>query len=483
MTSVFQLLGAPNQTYTRESMADVLAFKVKLANINWLNLTNKLLSDTNVTVSVSEPVRITSIDYLVKLNDLLAVYNSNYYGRKTLFNYLLWRMISAFVNDLSDDFRSLQNSLKLLISGSTLAKRNSKLCIAETDSVLGFALGALYVRENFPGKSKSVAKNMIENIRSAFVDNLYKLEWLDPVTRGHAVDKVNAMTSFIGYPDYILNADQLEQHYDNKFLFLENMKTLRDTPKVLWKMTPPTVNAYYSRLDNSIVFPAGVLQTPLFSKNYPKSVNYGGMGSTIAHEITHGFDSVGKQYDKYGSTRPWWKPETLSIFNNKSQCFVDQYNEYQFNGEQLKGLQTLAENIADNGGIRIAYYAFKKWKEENEEELPLPEIGLTHDQLFFLSFAQFYCDNISPEMRHYLITVDNHALNKFSMVNLELVEFDSPPLPRGHNIRRRIKPDILDRLAQTTAALSKLLARQQTLSEIKNSTNALSGDIGLPVWM
>merc|ERR1712170_48060 len=164
-------------------------------------------------------------------------------------------------------------------------------------------------------------------------------------------------------------------------------------------MTPPTVNAYYTPTKNQIVFPAGIMQSPFFNVKYPKSINFGAMGVVMGHELSHAFDDQGREYDQDGNMRDWWNNVTLEQFETRTKCIEDQYSKYFISAQNVSGTLTLGENIADNGGLKTAYYAYKSWLSEHGSmpELPLPGLNHTHDQLFFLSFAQVWCSASTPQ--------------------------------------------------------------------------------------
>lgn len=264
----------------------------------------------------------------------------------------------------------------------------------------------MFVREAFNGKSKPDAEQMINEIRTAFKKNLKSLNWMDEETRKLADEKADSITDMIGFPNFIMNPSELDKKYEglsisnstyfqnniaiNRYNLRKNIEKL-DQPvnKTRWGMTPPTVNAYYTPTKNQIVFPAGILQLPFFDIENPKSLNFGGMGVVMGHEITHGFDDQGREYDKFGNLHPWWNNKTIDKFKLRTDCFVKQYSNYTINGRNLNGKQTLGENIADNGGLKAAFHAFLNTNKNKErDQLGLPGLNLTHNQLFFVAFAQ-----------------------------------------------------------------------------------------------
>lgn len=181
-------------------------------------------------------------------------------------------------------------------------------------------------------------------------------------------------------------------------------------------MTPQTVNAYYLPTKNEIVFPAGILQAPFYTRNHPKALNFGGIGVVMGHELTHAFDDQGREYDKEGNLRPWWQNESLAAFRNHTACMEEQYSQYQVHGERLNGRQTLGENIADNGGLKAAYNAYKAWLRKHGEEQRLPAVGLTNHQLFFVGFAQVWCSVRTPESSHEGLVTDPHSPARFRVL-------------------------------------------------------------------
>ncbi|GLD75028.1 neprilysin isoform X1, partial [Lates japonicus] len=245
-----------------------------------------------------------------------------------------------------------------------------------------------------------------------------------------------AIRERIGYSDNIMDDKYLnneykdlsynaEEYFENILQNLEYVQKKRlrklrvKVNKEEWVTGAAVVNAFYSSSKNQIVFPAGILQPPFFSKGQAKSLNYGGIGMVIGHEITHGFDDNGRNYDKDGDLKDWWTPDSTQRFLELSKCIVDQYGNFSWdlaNGLNLNGNNTLGENIADNGGIRQAYQAYKNYVNEHGEEPPLPGIELSHDQLFFLNFAQVWCGTHRPEQAVNSIKVDVHSPGKFRVL-------------------------------------------------------------------
>uniref|UniRef100_A0A8C5BL71 Membrane metallo-endopeptidase-like 1 n=1 Tax=Gadus morhua TaxID=8049 RepID=A0A8C5BL71_GADMO len=304
-------------------------------------------------------------------------------------------------------------------------------CVRYVQSSMENAVGALYVRETFAGESKRMVSDLISKIQEAYVETLEELSWMDAPSKEKAREKAMAIKEHIGYPDHILekNNQKLDEEYahlnfteDNYFEnILENLqceahkslKKLREpVDSDLWIIGAAVVNAFYSPNRNQIVFPAGILQPPFFSKHQPQALNFGGIGMVIGHEITHGFDDNGRNFDKDGNMLNWWSNYSAEHFKEQSQCMVQQYGNFHWKlagGQNVSGISTLGENIADNGGVRQAFKAYLKWVATEGEEPHLPGLDLNHKQLFFLNFAQVWCGAYRPEYASQSIKTDSHS--------------------------------------------------------------------------
>ncbi|XP_022085466.1 endothelin-converting enzyme homolog isoform X3 [Acanthaster planci] len=402
--------------------------QIQFPAFNWLEYLNYLFKDTDVQITSKEQIIVFTPKYLAAVSDL--VLNTD---PVALHNYMVWSLITSYTKYLSQDFQRAEDDLDKEMYGQTTEQPKWRSCITATDDNMGFALGALFVKETFQGKSKERASSMVEEIRSAFKNNLPGLDWMDEETRHAARDKANAILDLIGFPDYILNSKKLDESYGdleinstdyfgnniriNQFHTRQELQELRKrVNRGQWEMTPPQVNAYYSPPKNEIVFPAGVLQAPFYDKDYPRSLNFGGMGVIMGHEITHGFDDSGRKYDKYGNLKQWWNNATIDRFKNQIQCMVDQYAKYDVDGNYIDGKMTLGENIADNGGLKSAYRAYQDWIKEHGEEKPLPALGLSHRQLFFVGFAQVWCSSQTPKEAQLQLITDNHSPARYRVI-------------------------------------------------------------------
>ena len=309
-----------------------------------------------------------------------------------------------------------------------------KRCVGQTDGALGEILGQEFIKQQFAGDSKTIARELIEGIQTAFTNGLPDLEWMDDATRQRAVEKKAAIANKIGYPDKWRDYSKLKikkgDYFGNlvasgRFEFeREAAKIGKPVDKTEWGMTPPTVNAYYNPLNNEIVFPAGILQPPFFSRAFPAAMNYGGIGMVMGHELTHGFDDQGRKFDAQGKLTEWWEPSVSTKFDERAACIEKQYGGFEVQPElKLNGKLTLGENIADNGGIKEAYNAYKAYETKHPGSETPAVAGLTNDQLLFVAFAQTWCSLATPEIERVLVTVDPHSPPKFR-VNGPLSNYD-----------------------------------------------------------
>uniref|UniRef100_A0A8C6K8V9 Neprilysin n=1 Tax=Nothobranchius furzeri TaxID=105023 RepID=A0A8C6K8V9_NOTFU len=414
--------------------------KMELGNLNtnftlkvfdWIYFTASIMDTVNIRIPNTEKVVNYSPNYYRRLNPVLAKYT-----KRDLQNYMVWRFAMNMVVGLSRAYRDTRKAFRKALSGTTSDVAVWRQCALYVNNNLDNAVGRLYVQEAFSEKSKELMEEMIKDLREVFISNLDELTWMDAETKKAAEEKARAIRERIGYSEKIMVDEYLNNEYKDVSLsaeeyfenILENLeyvqkKRLRKlrvkVNKDEWVTGAAVVNAFYSSSKNQIVFPAGILQPPFFSKGQANSLNYGGIGMVIGHEITHGFDDNGRNYDKDGDLKDWWTPDSTHRFLQLSKCIVDQYSNFSWdlaNGLHLNGNNTLGENIADNGGIRQAYQAYKNYVRKHGEEPPLPGIDLSHDQLFFLNFAQVWCGTYRPEQAVSSIKVDVHSPGKFRVL-------------------------------------------------------------------
>ena len=336
--------------------------------------------------------------------------------------YLRWNVINANAAALSAKFVDEDFNFRgKVLSGQQENLPRWKRCVAGTDRVLGEALGEVYVKTAFPPEAKVRALAMVRNLELALKSDISTLSWMSEATRKQAIVKLDAFLNKIGYPDkwrdysalqldrssYVGNRTRARA-YENK---RDLDKIGQPVDRMEWGMSPPTLNAYYNPQINEIVFPAGILQPPFFDAAADDAFNYGGIGSVIGHEMTHGFDDQGAQFDATGNLANWWTEADLKAFKERAQCVVDQFNTFEVEkGLNLIGKQVVGESIADLGGLVIAYAAFQK----SQEGKPRVTIeGFTPEQRFFLGYARGWATNTRPEFARMLVTVDVHPANKF----------------------------------------------------------------------
>ncbi|KAK9717796.1 Peptidase family M13 [Popillia japonica] len=436
MTHVAVLLGA-NKTTAAEELRQVVEFERKLANaslpeadrhdtsaiyrkltlaelqkivpqIKWLEY---LTSFLNADITEREPVVAYGLSYFIEMGKILAETD-----RRVIHNYVLWRLIMALVPHMIDDYQRERVEFRKILLGILSERHRWSQCVEWTNKKLGMAVGALFIRDNFNHDSKETALSMIHTIREAFNELLTENHWMDDETRAVAKEKADAMNERIGYPQLITNNSELIKEYASlnitqdefmtnilnvlKYDADQNLQKLRQpVDKDKWSTEPAVVNAFYNPNKNDIVFPAGILQPLFYSQHFPKSLNYGGIGVVIGHEITHGFDDKGRQFDKDGNMMQWWNNATIKAFRERAQCIIDQYSRYKIDevGLYVNGRMTQGENIADNGGLKQSFRAYRKWVSQHGEEPDLPGLNLSHDQLFFLNYAQIWCGSMRPE--------------------------------------------------------------------------------------
>jgi endothelin-converting enzyme/putative endopeptidase len=342
-------------------------------------------------------------------------------GPKTLRAYLNWHLLHTYVSQLPEAFVDADFAFyRQMLRGQQAPSPRWKRCVAVTDIALRDELGQAYVGTNFAGDSKSVALEMIMGIEAAFEAGLSSLSWMDDETRGRAVEKMNAIVNKIGYPDVWRDYAELEvgkTHLSNVLAAAkhEMRRSLshygKPVDKHEWHMSPPTVNAYYNPPMNEMVFPAGILQPPFFSADYPMAMNFGGIGMVMGHELTHGFDDSGRKFDGEGRLAEWWNATAVTKFEERAQCVDDLYSGYEVQpGLTLNGKLTLGENIADFGGIKQAHRAYLAWAQANAEDPAAPAIeGLTAEQLMFVAFGQIWCSKSTPEVDKVRAMTDPHS--------------------------------------------------------------------------
>jgi putative endopeptidase len=433
----------PQKNYNKMKQAELQAL---MPDFNWADYFKEIKLAAPGDINVGQP------DFFKAAGEIFKTVSVDDW--KT---YLRWHLLHAMASTLSSDivnenFRFFEATLR----GTKQIKPRWKRVVAKTDEELGESLGKLYVAEHFPPEAKARALEMVNNLKEALADRIKTLDWMDEPTKQEALKKLAAFTVKIGYPDkwrdysllkidrgpYALNVARGEMFETDRQL----KKIGKPVDRTEWGMSPPTVNAYYNPNMNEIVFPAGILQPPFFDPNADDAVNYGGMGAVIGHEMTHGFDDQGRQFDASGNLRDWWTPESAKNYTERSKGIVAQYSAYEpLPGLHINGELTQGENIADIGGVKLAYMALQK---ALAKKGPQPKIdGFTPEQRLFLGFAQIWRNNQREEDLKLRLNTDPHSPGRFRTIGplSNLVEFqkafdipDGSPMIRSADQRVNI---------------------------------------------
>ena len=432
----------PFKTYHKVSIADLDALTPSL---NW----SAMLEAMQVKGKYDYLV-LGQPEFLKELEHQLKITSLNDWKI-----YLKWNMLHFAGNLLSSDFVFEDFSFNKVMTGQKQIQDRWKRVVSMTDMEVGDALGRLYAAKYFPPDAKKKADELVSNLMAVYKDRISKLDWMSDETKKKATDKLNTIVRKIGYTDKWKEYTGLEITRDSFYKNVLNSsawhynymidKIGKPVDRTEWGMTPPTVNAYYNPQNNEIVFPAGILQPPFFFADADDAVNYGGIGMVIGHEMTHGFDDQGRNFDNKGNLTNWWTADDSSKFVAKSKMIVSQYNQYTvLDTLHINGELTLGENIADLGGITIAYEAYKRTEQGKSNETI---DGFTGDQRFFLSYAHIWASNIRPEAAAQRIIIDSHspAQHRVNGPLSDLPEFykafnvkEKDPMYREESLRAKI---------------------------------------------
>jgi len=392
----------PQANYNKMSVAQLQKLS---PNIDW-----KLVFD--VMKVKTDSINLGQPGYYEGLSTLLVSQPIDTWKTKLKYDY-----ISSNANILSQAFSDANFEFDRIFSGQKKDSKRWKKMVGRVDRGLGELLGQLYVKKYFNDSAKKRMDELVDNLQIAFEKRITGLEWMSAETKTKAINKLNTFTKKIGYPEKWKNYDDVTIDRTNFFANVisvraHNHKEMMDkigkpVDKTEWGMSPPTVNAYYNPSYNEIVFPAGILQFPFFDANADDAINYGAIGMVIGHEMTHGFDDQGSQYDDKGNMVNWWTKEDGEKFKEKTAGLVDLYSSYTIlDNLHVKGDLTLGENIADVGGLAIAYDAFKMTK-QGQDTTTID--GFTPDQRFFLGYAQVWRMKSRDENLRSRITTDPHS--------------------------------------------------------------------------
>ncbi len=371
-------------------------------------------------IATPDSVIVTELAAVNQANSLMASLSDR--EKK---DYYLWKYVSQASSELSDDFTLANFEFSKVMSGVQEQRPLWKRALGATEGALGEAVGELYVEKYFPKSSKEYMIGLVENLRTALGQHIDNLDWMSDATKAKAREKLAAFTVKIGYPDKW--KDYTSMNIDPALSYYENMHNVsmwhqRDTyskwgkpvDRTEWGMTPQTVNAYYNPMANEIVFPAAILQAPFFDPNASDAENYGGIGVVIGHEMTHGFDDQGRNFDAKGNMTDWWTAEDAAKFAEKAKGLIAQFDEVEvLPGLHANGAYTLGENIADQGGLRVAMTAFKESQNKKGVDINSPEAlidGFSPLQVFYMNYANLWASNIRDEEIRSLTQGDVHSL-------------------------------------------------------------------------
>jgi putative endopeptidase len=396
----------PQKNYNPTTLT---ALDAASSNFRWGVFFREVGAPPIVSLNVGQPEYFAAFDRLLadqKLTDLKA--------------YLRWRVLRARPLALPHAFDDLSFAYSSKLSGQQTQRPRWKRCVDSTSNNLGEAVGQLYVAAYFSPEVRARAVTMVDAVQAALREDLSTLPWMSPATRTQAIAKLDAMTKKIGYPskwksyDFPVRKDAFFETLNRADEFEEAFDLARvgkPVDKTAWEMTPQTVNAYYNPLNNEIVFPAAIFRPPVFSAGYDDAINYGAVGSTIGHEMTHGFDDQGRQFDAKGNLRDWWTPEDAARYTVRADCVAKQFDALiAVDDVKQNGKLVLGEAIADLGGLKLAYLAFRKTAEAKAGGASID--GFTPDQRFFLGYASWHTWYWRPELARLIALTDPHPIDK-----------------------------------------------------------------------
>ena len=420
-----------DSTWTREESRNIPAMynprtfaqlKEMYPKVNW----DRFFIET-MGIPSPEQVIVTEINTVKQGTDLLASLTD-----REIKDYYLWEYVSQAAGKLSDNFADAAFEFSKVMNGVQQQRPRWKRALGATEGAMGEAVGQLYVEKYFPQSSKEYMIGLVENLRTALGKHIINLPWKSDDTKLNAIKKLNAFTVKIGYPDKWKDYSTME--IDPKLSYYENMHNVskwhqkeylkkwgKPVDRTEWGMTPQTVNAYYNPLANEIVFPAAILQAPFFDPEASDAENYGGIGVVIGHEMTHGFDDQGRNFNAAGNMVNWWTEEDAKAFTEMTKGLGAQFDAVEvLPGLHANGTYTMGENIADQGGLRVAMTAFldsQKKKGVDVENVTID--GLTPFQVFYMNYANLWGQNIREEAIRSLTTGDVHSLGE-NRVNVTL---------------------------------------------------------------
>jgi putative endopeptidase len=436
---VENLLGAIGHKAAKQEAADIVALETEIAKVSKdkvarrdpKGMYNKIDRAgvtkampafdwdafwTGVGLKANKDVTVTSPEFLAGLDKLIASTKP-----ATWRSYLTFHVTNALAPVLTRQLEDIQFKLDSVLTGQPEIQPRWKRCVQRTARGLGDLVGQMYVRDRFSGASKAAAEDLVHAISGAMGANLEALSWMDPTTKTKAKEKLAAMSYQIGYPSkwktYPFKVDTKTwaanvRAVSKAAAARELTKIGKPVDKNDWELGPQDVGAYYNPQLNGMVFPAGILQPPFYDVESAIPVNLGGIGMVVGHELTHGFDDQGAQYDAVGNVASWWQPDTEGLFKQRTQCVIEQYGRYEVaGGTKLNGANTAGENIADIGGVKLSLAACRQLRASAPDTVVAD--GFTGDQQYFLGFGQAWCAKFRPEFEKLIATTDVHSPAKW----------------------------------------------------------------------
>jgi putative endopeptidase len=440
---MFVLAGEPDAQASKDADA-VMAIETRLAK------SSLTITESRDPQNLNHPTDVTAMSKMLthfNLNDYVQAAHAPAVGKANdmepkffaAFNailadtpldqvrtYLRWHLLHAYAGtSMPEAFETENwNFYAHTLNGAEKQQERWKRCTSRVDREMGEALGQVYVAKYFPPEAKQHALEMTLAIEQAMAKDIDSLDWMSPATKIQAKEKLKTVMNKIGYPDKwrdystlnITRGDPLgNQERVHEFNQKRDLAKIgKPVDKGEWYMSPPTVNAYYSSQENNVNFPAGYFQPPFFSDKEDDAANYGDMGSTIGHELTHGFDDEGRQYDKEGNLKDWWTKDDVTKFTQKAQCMVDQYDAIEaVPGVHLNGKLTLGENLADLGGLWLAWVAWQDKAQAEHLDMAAKTDGYTPEQRFWIAYAQQWCTDTRPEQLRSQAQANPHAPDEY----------------------------------------------------------------------
>ncbi|XP_052286695.1 membrane metallo-endopeptidase-like 1 isoform X2 [Dreissena polymorpha] len=418
----------PEKLYNKMTITDLAS---QFPGVAWQRLITGIFNHVGMTIGGNEPVIAIAPPFLSKFGKMLSRYTA-----ETLANYVVWQRVVGKTAFLPQKFKEIRLKYSKVIYGTASVPARWQTCASTVTDAMPEVVGRLFVETAFKEDAKRDVLDLVDKLREAFKEMIDHLDWMSYITKQIAKEKANYIDPRIGYQDLVYKNNDLNNLYENVTVDENDpLKTLvsigeasvirkllqlrKDYDKSEWHMSPATVNAYYAPNLNSITFPAAILQPPFYSKDQPAYLNYGGIGYVIGHEITHGFDDQGRKYDKEGNLKSWWTTDDGTKFVERAQCIIDQYNGFVVPGTgnmTINGINTLGENIADNGGIKESFNAYRKWVNNargGKEEPKLPGLPYTPNQLYFLNAAQVWCGSMRDQAKVERIRTDPHSISEY----------------------------------------------------------------------